>query len=41
MCSEPFLLKWVRLLLTVWGPSVLGMRVEIGPIGTQLGPAYA
>ena len=24
----------------VWGPSVLGMGVETGPIGTQLDPAY-
>ena len=25
----------------VWGPSVLSVGVETGPIGTQLGPACA
>ena len=36
-----FWLKWAKLPPTVWGPSVLGMGVETGPITTQLGPACA
>ena len=36
-----FWLKWAGLPPAVWGSSVLGMGVETGPIGTQLGPTCA
>ena len=35
------LLYWAGLPFAVLGPSVLSKGVKIGPIGTQLGPAYA
>ena len=35
------LLYWVRLSSAILGPSVLSKGVEIGPIGTQIGPACA
>ena len=35
------LLYWAGLLSAILSPSVLSKGVEIGPIGTQIGPACA
>ena len=35
------LLYWAGLPSAILGPSVLSKGVEIGPIGTQIGPACA